>query len=169
MADFTQKTVVKSAVRELAAPIADYATFNALIQDIIDNNPWGCTSYQTSGATKPAIERGKEAYSASVVYENAEAKTVGSIPVRGPSMTAVNTAVTQITGNAAITTGMGTGVSASRDSSHDSFSCTLKCHHSNGELYSVTLKRDSITISSYEADAIRTSLESWADTVAILG
>ena len=33
------------------------------------------------------------------VITNAEAKTVGSIPVRGPSMAAVNTAVTEITGN----------------------------------------------------------------------
>ena len=43
-----------------------------------------------------------------------------------------------------------------------------KAHHNNGELYSVTFKRDSVTISSYENDAIRTSLETWADTVAIL-
>lgn len=169
MADFTQKSVVKSAVRNLAAPIADYATFEALIQEIIENNPWGCTTYQSAGVNKPGVEKTKEAFAATIVYENAEAKTVGSIPVRGPSMAAVNTAVTQITGNAAITSGMGAGVSASRDSSADSFSCTLKCHHSNGELYSVTFKRDSVSLSSYEADAIKTSLESWADTVAILG
>lgn len=168
MGDFTQKTVLKSAVRNLAAPVADYATFSALVQDIIDNNPWGCTSYQSSGVTKPGVEKSKEAYAATVVYENAEAKTVGSIPVRGPTMAAVNTAVTQITGNAAITSGMGAGVSVSRDSSEDSFSCTLKCHDNNGEIYSVNFKRNSITVSSYEADAIRTNLESWADTVAIL-
>lgn len=36
---------------------------------------------------------------------------------------------------------------------------TLKCHHSNGENFSVTLKRDSVTVSSYDADAIRTGLE----------
>lgn len=168
MGDFTQKSVVKSAVRNLAAPIADYATFDALIQEVIESNPWGCTAYTTAGVTKPGVERSRESYAASIVYENAEAKTIGSIPVRGPTMTAVNTAVTQITGNASITTAMGTGVSVSRDSSEDTFSCSLKCHHSNGELFSVTFKRDSVTISSYEADAIRTTLESWADTVAIL-
>jgi hypothetical protein len=168
MGDFTQKSVVKSAARKLATPIADYAAFSALIQDVIENNPWGCTAYESAGVAKPAVEKTKEAYSATIVYENAEAKTVGSIPVRGPSMAAVNTAVTQITGNAAITSGMGTGVSASRDSSEDSFSCTIKAHHNNGELYSVTFKRDSVTISSYENDAIRTGLETWADTVAIL-
>ncbi len=168
MGDFTQKSVVKSAVRNLATPIADYAAFNALIQDVLDNNPWGCTAYESAGVAKPGVEKSKEAYAATVVYENTEAKTVGSIPVRGPTMAAVNTAVTQITGTAAITSGMGTGVTASRDSSEDSFSCTLKAHHSNGELYSVTFKRDSITVSSYEDDVVRTGLETWADTVAIL-
>jgi hypothetical protein len=168
MGDFTQKSVVKSAARDLATPITDYTAFNALIQDILDNNPWGCTAYESAGVTKPAVEKSKEAYAATIVYENTEAKNVGSIPVRGPSMAAVNTAVTQITGNTAITTAMGSGVSASRDSSEDSFSCTLKCHASNGELYSVTFKRDSVTVSSYEADSIRTGLETWADTVASL-
>jgi len=168
MGDFTQKSVVKSAVRKLASPIADYTAFNTLVQDVLDNNPWGCTTFESAGVTKPAIEKTKEAYAATIVYENTEAKTVGSIPVRGPTMAAVNTAVTQITGIAAITTGMGTGVTASRDSSEDSFSCTLKAHASNGELYSVTFKRDGVTISSYEADSIRTGLEAWADTVAIL-
>lgn len=168
MGDFTQKSVVKSAMRNLATPIADYATFHALIQDVLENNPWGCTAYESVGVTKPAVEKSKEAYAATIVYENAEAKTVGSIPIRGPTMEAVNTAVTHITGTTAITSGMGAGVTASRDSSEDSFSCTIKAHASNGELYSVSFKRDSITLSSYENDAIRTGIETWADTVAIL-
>ncbi len=168
MGDFTEKSVVKTAKRSLAAPIADYATFSTLIQDILDSNPWGCTAYESAGVAKPAIEKTKEAYAATIVYENAEAKTVGSIPVRGPSMAAVNTAVTQITGNSVITTGMGAGVSVSHDSSDDSFSCTIKAHASNGELYNVTFKRDSISLSSYESDTIRTALESWADMVTIL-
>ena len=66
----------------------------------------------------------------------------------------------------AINTAM--GGTPSHDSSGDSFSCTLKCHHSNGENYSITFKRDSIVVSSYEADAILTTIETWADTVAIL-
>ncbi len=168
MGDFAQKTVVKSAVRTLTNPIADYTTFHALIQDILDNNPWGCTSYISAGVTKPGVEISKEAYAASIAYENNEAKLVGKIPVRGPTMAAVNTAVTQITGNAAITSAMGSGISASRDTSEDAFSSSLKCHGSNGEIYSVTFKRDSITLSSYEADSIRTGLESWADAIGIL-
>ena len=92
MGDFTQKSVVKSATRDLATKIADYTTFNALIQDILANNPWGCTAYESASMAKPAMEKSKEAYAASIVYENSEAKQVGSIPVRGPTMAAVNTA-----------------------------------------------------------------------------
>ena len=132
MAHFTQKTVVKSAVRELASPIAEYTTFNTIVQDVLDDNPWGCTAYESGGVSHPAVKTSKESYAASIIYENAEAKKVGQIPVKGPTMAAVNTAVTQITGNATITGAMGTGVSASRDSSEDTFSKTLKCHASNG-------------------------------------
>jgi hypothetical protein len=78
-------------------------------------------------------------------------------------MAAVNTAVTQITGNATITGAMGTGVSASRDSSEDTFSKTLKCHASNGMFLSPI--QDSVSLASYEADSIRTMLETWADSV----
>ena len=168
MADFTQKSVVRSAVRKLTAPIADYTTFHSVVQGVLENNPWGCTSYQTSGKTYPAVEISKEAYAAGIEYENREAKTVGSIQVKAPSMDAVNTIVTQITGNATITNAMGNGFSASRDTSGDSFSCTLKCHNPNGELYLVTFRRDNVTISSFEADAILTGIETWADTIPAL-
>jgi hypothetical protein len=168
MADFTPKSTVKSAVRELSAPIADYATFDAIITEIIENNPWGCTPYSSNGATIQGVVRGTERYTATITYENNEAKTVGTIPVRGPSMAAVNNAVTKILADTTITSGFGSGVSGSRDSSADTYSCTIKAHASNGELYNVTFKRDSVALSSYEADSIRTTLESWADTVAIL-
>ena len=41
MADFTTKSVTKSAERKLSSPIGTVASFLALVQDIIDNNPWG--------------------------------------------------------------------------------------------------------------------------------
>ncbi|MGV8109804.1 hypothetical protein [Methanospirillum sp.] len=59
------------------------------------------------------------------------------------------------------------GGTPSHDSSEDRFSCTLKCHHSNGELYSVRFARDSVTLSSYEADAIRTGHDHCAHIVAL--
>lgn len=69
MADFTQKTAVKSAVRELTSQIADYTTFNSLIQDILDNNPWGCTAYKSGGVSHTPVEMTKEGYAATIVYK----------------------------------------------------------------------------------------------------
>ena len=43
MADFVEKSVVRTATRGLATPIADVATFDAILQDVLTNNPWGCT------------------------------------------------------------------------------------------------------------------------------
>lgn len=48
MADFVQQSNVKSATRELAAPIADVATFAGIIQGILDTNQFRCTAYETS-------------------------------------------------------------------------------------------------------------------------
>ena len=166
MADFTQKSVVRSAVRTLASPIADLTTFNALIQDILDNNPWGCTTYTSAGVNKPAVEKTSQYFTGKVVYEDAEAKTIGNVTIKANSTSGFNTAISNTLANTALTTAM--AGSPSHDSSEDSFSTTLKCHGSNGELYSVTFKRDSINLSSYEADSIRTSLDSWADSIGIL-
>lgn len=41
MADFTQTTVNKTAVRDLTVPIADVTSFNTLVQSVIDDNPFG--------------------------------------------------------------------------------------------------------------------------------
>jgi hypothetical protein len=49
MADFVQSNVTKSAVRELADPIADVATFNTIVQSVITGNPFACVAYMASG------------------------------------------------------------------------------------------------------------------------
>nr|WP_319537817.1 hypothetical protein [uncultured Methanospirillum sp.] len=166
MADFTTKSVTKSAERKLSSPIDTVANFLALVQDIIDNNPWGCTSYTSNNETVAAVVRGSEHYSGKVVYENAQAKTVGQISVRAPTSAAFSTDISTIMGTTAINTAM--GGTPSHDSSEDTFSCALKCHNTNGELFTVTFRRDSVVVSGYEADTILTGIESWADTVALL-
>jgi len=60
------------------------------------------------------------------------------------------------------------GGDAVRDSDSENHSCTLKCHDANGEVYYVTFARDQVRISSYSDEAIRTSVETWADTVPAL-
>ena len=166
MADFTTKSVTKSAERKLSSPIGTVANFLALVQDVIDNNPWGCTSYTSSSETVAPIVRSSEHYSGKIVYENAEAKTVGQISVRAPTSTAFSTDISTIIAATAITTAM--GGTPSHDSSEDSFSCALKCHSSNGEIFTVTFRRDSIVVSGYEADSIVAGIESWADGISLL-
>ena len=78
MADFVQSANVKSAVRTLAVPIADVATFNTIVQSVIDDNPFACVSYMTAGENHPPVEKTKEAYAAKFVYQDTGARTVGT-------------------------------------------------------------------------------------------
>ncbi|PWR75059.1 hypothetical protein ACKUB1_16220 [Methanospirillum stamsii] len=88
MADFTQTATVKTAVRELAAPIDSMAAFTSIIDDILTNNPWGCTSYEQAGVTLPGVSKASESYTGRVIYENNEAKTVGTISIKAPTPSA---------------------------------------------------------------------------------
>jgi hypothetical protein len=166
MADFVNTTTTKTAVRDLTAPIADITAFVTLVQDILDTNPWECTTYQSAGQSMPAVSKTREYYSGRIIYENGEAKTVGQVSVRAPTAAAFNTSVSTVLSNTALTTAM--GGTPSHDSSEDKFSCTLRCHDENGELYSVALSRDAIRLSSFEEDTIRTTLETWADAIPAL-
>lgn len=166
MANFTPRSVVKSAVRTLTTPIADLTAFTAVVDDIVTNNPWGCTSYESGGVSHQGVEKTKEAYTARFVYEDNEAVTIGTTTVKCPTVAAFNGVVTAVPAATAINTAIGqTGVHVS-DS--DSYSATVKCHDANGELYNVVLTREAVTVSGYEADAILTAIEAWADAVPAL-
>ncbi len=106
MADFTQKSVVKSAVRTLASPIANLTTFNDIVQDIIVNNPWGCTTYQSAGVNKPAVEKTSQYFSGKVIYEDAEAKTIGNVTIKANSTSGFNTVISNTLANTALTSAM---------------------------------------------------------------
>ncbi len=163
MADFVSKSTVKSAERKLTTPFATKAAMNTIIGNILADNPWGCTSYISGGETLPAVSKSTEYYSGKVVYENNEAKAVGYVNIKAPSSTGFDTCISNILAAADLETAMG-GV-ASHDNSEDNFSVTLKCHAANGELYNVRFSRDAVTVTSYEADSILTTIETWADTV----
>ena len=49
MATFKQNRPSKSAIRILASPFANISTFDALVQEIIRNNPFGCIAYRVRG------------------------------------------------------------------------------------------------------------------------
>ncbi|WAI02555.1 hypothetical protein OU421_02720 [Methanogenium organophilum] len=161
MADFIQTTNTKSAVRDLSVPIADITTFDVLVQDIIDTNPFGCTSYEEQGVTIDPVVRSQERYTAKVIYENLEADTIGEVSVRSPTVTAFGTAASHVMADDDLATAI--GGTQSRDTAKDTFSCKLKCHDPNGEVYYVTLSRSKVRISSYADDAIRATVETWAD------
>jgi len=166
MADFVQKSTVKSAVRKLASPIADVAAFNTIVQSVISDNPFVCTSYESAGVTHAPVEKTREAYVAKVVYQDTDAKSVGTESGKFNTIAGFNTGATALLASAALTAAhAGTPV---RDAGNETYSATLKCHDSNGEIYTVTFGRQSVSISSYSDDAIRTSVETWADTVAAL-
>jgi hypothetical protein len=166
MADFIEQTVTKTAVRNLAVPIADVSAFNTIVSGVIATNPFGCTGYDISGVPQDAVIKSREAYVAKVVYEDNEAKAVGNATAKCPTVVAFNTAVANILANAALATAM--GGDAIRDTEGESYSATLKCHDPSGEIYYVSFTRDTVRISSYSDDAIVATVEAWADTVTAL-
>jgi len=166
MADFVQSANVKSAVRTLANPIADVAAFNTIVQSVITDNPFACVAYMTAGENHPAVEKTKESYTAKFIYQDSDAKTVGNTTEKYHTLAGYNAGIPVVlaaTNN--ITAHGGTIV---HDSDNDAFSATMKCHDANGELYMVNFSRDRVTITSYEDDAIRTKVETWADSVTAL-
>ncbi len=55
-----------------------------------------------------------------------------------------------------------------RDFDRDTYSCQLRCRDPNGETYSLTFSRGVVRLTSYEDDAIKATVNDWADTVAEL-
>jgi len=166
MADFIQKTTVKSAVRALANPVADVATFNTIVQSVITTNPFACTAYESAGVSHQPVEKTKESYTAKIVYQDSDAKTVGTESGRYTTIAGFNAGAAAILADTDLTTAH--GGDPVRDIANETYSAVLKCHDANGEIYIVTFSRESVSLTSYSDDAIRTKLETWADTVAAL-
>lgn len=166
MADFIQKTTVKTALRTLASPITDVSAFNTIVQSVITGNPFGCVEYMTAGVTHPAVEKTKENYVAKVVYQDTMAKTVGNDSSKFDTIAGFTAGAAALLADTDLAAAH--GGTAVRDSGNETYSATLKCHDPNGELYFVTFGRESVSLTSYSDDAIRTKVETWADTVPAL-
>jgi hypothetical protein len=166
MADFVQTSQTKSAVRELTSPIASVSAFNLIVQSVITDNPFACVSYMTAGETHDPVEKTRENYTARIVYEDGNAETIGTASHRFNTISGFNAGITALLAAADVTTAH-TGT-ASHDAGNDSFSATLRCHDPNGELYMLNFSRDRITLTSYSDEAIKTTVETWADSVAAL-
>ncbi|MDD5186898.1 MAG: hypothetical protein PHF57_01670 [Methanoregula sp.] len=166
MADFVQNSQTKSAIRELAEPIADVATFNSIVQSVITDNPFVCVSYMTAGVTHDPVEKTKEGYTTKIVYQDTDANTVGNLSDKFTTIAGFNAGATAILANTALSTAH--GGTPVRDTDNETFSATLKCHDANGELNIVNFSRGRVTLTSYSDEAIRTRVETWADTVTAL-
>jgi hypothetical protein len=162
MGDFVQQTINKTAVRALTAPIVDIAAFNTLVSGVVSGNPWSCTAYEVAGVAQDPVAKTREGYTARIVYEDAEAKTVGTLSTRAATVAGFNGAVTAILADTDLATAMGGDpVHVAED---DSFSAQLRCHSAAGEIYYVTFSREQLRVSSYSDDAILATIETWADT-----
>ncbi len=168
MADFVQKTVNKSAVRNLTVPIATVTAFNNLIEAVINDNPFECIGYTGSdGQPVAAVVRNREHYTAKVNFvDETTNKRIGTVSLQSPSITAFEANAAEALANATLATAMG-GV-AERDFGGESYYCQLKCHDPSGDDYYVTFTRKTVRISSYQDDAIKTTVETWADDVPAL-
>jgi hypothetical protein len=166
MADFTQNTNIKSAVRKLAYPITDEDVFNNIVQSVIQNNPFGCISYMNSGVNHAPVEKTRETYTAKFVYEDTNAKRIGSSSESYNTLAGFKAGISAMLANSANCAAHG-GAPA-HNAEADTFAATLKCHDAGGEIYFVSFSRQQVAISSYETDAIRATIETWADGVPAL-
>ena len=168
MADFVQKTVNKSTIRDLTVPIADVTSFNTIIEGVIADNPFGCVGYTTrDGETIAPIVRNREHYTVKVNFVNETTyKKVGTTSLQSPTIAAFEANAAEVLDNAALAAAMG-GV-AERNNAGETYYAQLKCHDNSGDDYYVTFTRRTVRISSYQDDAIKTTVEDWADGVPAL-
>ncbi|ABS54903.1 conserved hypothetical protein [Methanoregula boonei 6A8] len=166
MGDFVQHTEVKSAIRTLADPIEDIASFDALVQSVIATNPFGCVPYISAGVTHAPVEKAKESYVVKILYQDNEAKVVGNDSGKFNTVAGFNAGAAALLADTALAAAHG-GIPA-RDIESETYSATIKCHDQNGELYDLTFTRSKVSLTSYEDDAIRAKVEAWADTVPAL-
>ena len=167
MADFVQTTVNRTALRDLTVPIADVTSFNTLVESVIEDNPFGCVGYTGSdGQPVAAVVRNREHYTAKVNFLDGEGKRVGNVSLQSPTIAAFEANAAEVMDNAALATAM--GGEAERNFAGETYYAQLKCHDPTGDDYYVTFTRKTVRVSSYQDDAIRTAVETWADAVGAL-
>jgi hypothetical protein len=140
--------------------------FNTIVQAVITDNPFACTAYTVDGVSHQPVEKTKETYVAKVVYQNSDAKTIGSDTAKFNSIAGFSAGAAALLASTALAAAH--GGTAFRDLANETYSATLKCHAASGEIFYVTLNRSTVSLTSYSDDAIRTKVETWADSVTAL-
>jgi hypothetical protein len=163
MADFVQKANVKRSVRTLTTQIADVATLNTLVQGVIDTNAFSCVNHVVAGETHPGVSRGTQSFGVRVVYENPTTlKNMGTATAKASTVAGYTAASAALVGDTALATAI--GGDPVQDTESEGYSISLNCHDANGEDYTVTFTRKTISISSYEDVAIVARVNTWANT-----
>ena len=166
MTDFIETGSSKSAVRVLTNPIADIDAFSAIVNAVLTENPFECTDYTAQGVVTAGVVKNREYYTSKFLYEDDNAKTVGNITLKSPTVEAFTQSASRIAADTALAENI--GGDAVRDYDNDAFYCQLKCHDANGEIYYVTFSRTKVRISSFESDAVLAKIENWADSIPAL-
>ena len=169
MADFVPTTVNKTAVRDLATPIATVTSFNTLVQSVIADNPFGCIGYTGSdGVLVDPVVRNREHYTLmSELRRRADRQAPRDCLAPVPDDRPFEANAAEVLDNAALATAMG-ATDALRNGPGETYYAQLKCHDTSGDDYYVTFTKKTVRISSGEDDAIRTAVETWADGVPAL-
>ena len=164
--NFVQQSITKSASRVLAAPIADADTFETLIEAVVTDNPFACTAYTVGGDAMAAVAITKRSYGARLVWEDVDAKNVGTTTEKYGTKAGFAAGCAIIMASAPLATQH--GGTCIHDPDIDTYSATIRCHDANGEIYYVNFSRDRVSLISYSDEAIRSRVETWADTVPAL-
>jgi len=163
MSDFVQKSNVKRSVRTLTTKIADVATLNTLVQGVIDTNVFQCVDHIVAGTTINGVFRGSQSFGIRVLYENPTTlKNMGNATAKASTVAGYTAASTALVGNTALATAI--GGTAVQDTENEGYSISLTCHDANGEDYTVTFTRKTVTVSSYEDNAVVARVNTWANT-----
>ena len=94
-------------------------------------------------------------------------KRLGTVSLQSPTIAAYEANAAEVLDNAALATAMG-ATDALRNGPGETYYAQLKCHDPSGDDYYVTFTRTTVRLSSYQDDAIRTAVETWADAVPAL-
>lgn len=157
MNDFTQTAVSMSAKRELTSPIADLTAFESVITSFLSD--------ETMGLSRK--ERGNTSYTAKITYFNSAGDDAGKISMTAESVETYEEGISFLCGNEASETIAGIGGTASEDGAKALWNVRISCER-DGDTFSVSFNRDSVTVSGYAKAETLAAVEAWADTVDAL-